>query len=97
MGRHRKDGQLPVLRVASQQPGGFVPVHDRHLQVHQHHVVIRHRAGAKHFKSLLAIRGDIHMGAVPLHQFDNQLLIDRMVLHQQHSETGKVVLASPRL
>ena len=40
VGRYGDDGQLRITRVAAQQARGRLAVHDGHLHVHEHGVVV---------------------------------------------------------
>ncbi len=70
-------------RPGADAAGGLQTVHLRHLHVHQHEVVRELLDGLHRFD---AVRGDV--GAVP-HRFEHQerdLLVDGVVLGQQHPQ-----------
>ena len=81
VGRHRNDGQLGMPGVAAQGPGGGFAVHDGHLHIHEHSVVVL---------ALNAVDGDLavlcHVHRKPgvQQQLHGHHLVEFVVLHQQH-------------
>ena len=62
-------------------------VHDRHLQVHQHQRPGQGiGGGGQAVQGLLAVVGDVDAEADRLQEFDGDLLVDRVVLDQQHPQ-----------
>ena len=70
------------MRLGPQPARGLQAVHDRHLHVHQHQVV-GHSAGPLH--GPLTIGNHIHVHAHLAQEFLRHLLIELVVLHQQHA------------
>ncbi len=83
MGRHGDDGQLLEIWIASYYLGGLIAIHDRHLNVHEHRVkrVFSHR-----LHSLLAVRGQGNLNICTCKNLQSYLLIDFIILHQQHPD-----------
>mmetsp|Transcript_18214 Transcript_18214/g.43670 ORF Transcript_18214/g.43670 Transcript_18214/m.43670 type:complete len:579 (-) Transcript_18214:81-1817(-) len=79
--RHRQDGQLRALGQAADGTCGIQPVQDRHLNVHQHEGVV---TVLDHVDRLLPVAGDVHDHAGAADQCHGHLLVDRVVLGQQH-------------
>ena len=70
-----------------QQPGGGVAVHDRHLHVHQDHVVVSRQ---RHVRAGLPVFGPIHDRPGALQHQRDQLAIGNAVFHQQHARADQV-------
>ena len=65
---------------------GLVPVHLRHLQVHQHQVERRRlRAIRQGLDRLASVVGDLHGGADAFEQLNRDLLVDLVVLGEQNA------------
>ena len=82
IGRDADDGGLfaPAFQTAH-AVGGLDATHDRHLHVHQHQVP---SLLGKQAQSLFTIGGWCHDMAPAFQHMGAQLLIDRIVLNQQH-------------
>ena len=91
VGRHGDDGQVDVALIKAQQPRGFIAVHHRHLQVHQHHAEMPGRTRVDMRYTFLSVAGDIDLHATALHQFYRKLLVDWVVFHQQDAQAGEIL------
>ena len=86
--RQRDDRYMSrLLQFANAARGGHA-VHDRHLHIHQHDVKTRSLAGRHAFS---AIAGDLDAAAQAFQEFNRDLLIDEIILHQQDLP-GKALL-----
>ena len=81
MGGHGDDRELGIAGVRSDEPGGFIAIHNRHLNIHQHQIVPR--AAADHRHGLLTVDGYIHHRTGVFQKFDRQVLIHFVIFHQQ--------------
>jgi pyruvate dehydrogenase E1 component len=83
IGRHGHDGHLtPAGQHCAPARGRLQPVHHRHLHVHQHQVV----AAASALATACAPSPATSTSSpTALQQFDRHLLVDRVVLGQQHA------------
>ena len=86
VGGHGDHRQVPEARVLPQAAGGGVAVHDRHLAIHEDAVEGR---GGQPGQGLGAIVGHLDLDAVAHQQLPGQLLVDGIVLDQQHPDTGQ--------
>ena len=84
IGGHGDDGQGGKAGIGAQLARGLQPVHDRHLHVHQHQVV---RLALHLLHGHVAVTGQIHLHARCLQQLLGHLLVERVVLYQQHTRT----------
>ena len=64
MGRHRDNGQTVVSWLPAQNFGGLKTIHHRHLNIHQHKVVVILRVCIQHLYGFLAIHRDINLHLV---------------------------------
>ena len=91
--RMRGDGddrQRDVARIHAQDAGRLVAVHHRHLQVHQHDRIETRRMGTNAFQRLLSVVGHLHLRLPAFEQLHRELLVDRVVFHQQHAQARQV-------
>ena len=75
-----------VPGVAAYFTGGFDAVHHRHLHVHQHQIV---EMLADHLHGDFSVGGDGNRDSRFLQQFPGHLLIQLVVLHQQHRSAAQ--------
>ena len=73
-------------------PGSGIAVHPRHLDIHQHHIIVPGLSGPQDFHCLTAISGHIHMEAGMLQICHCHLLVQLIILHQQDAATMEVSL-----
>ena len=85
VGRHGQHGQIRPGRVLAQKPGGGQAVHHGHLHVHQHQVV---GGLGEHVQCHLSVLGYVYHQACATQQFGPHLLVEVVVVHQQHPCTG---------
>ena len=45
VGSHRDNRQCGIAVVATDQGGGFIAPHDRHLDIHEHQIIVRAEYG----------------------------------------------------
>ena len=104
VGRHRQHRQVVEAGVAAQTPGGLPAIQHRHVEVHEHQVegegsvvpsshLLRPLQQPQGLRAVLG-HGDPHGHAVE--QFNADLLVHLVVLHQQHPQAGQP-LAQPGL
>ena len=63
VGGHGDNWQVRQAQRLPDMTGGAQAVHDRHLHVHQHHVI--HRVGGRHQRDrILAVIGGLYQGAL---------------------------------
>jgi hypothetical protein len=95
-GDDRQSGEAPIVLsfaaprpMRANPPRRLEPVHHRHLNVHQHRVVVggllRHPG-----ERFLAIHGFIDFNALAAQEFAGELAIDVVVLDQQQAGAGKL-------
>ena len=92
IGRHGDDGQVVQSRNLANGPGGRHAVHHRHLHVHQDQIV---GAVVHLFQSLGTVLSHVHHQAGLAQQLTGDLLVDLVVLDQQHAgatQAGRTVL-----
>jgi hypothetical protein len=80
IGGHGQDGERAAAGQPADGRGGLQPVHDRHLDVHQHQV----KGGlVHHLDRGFAIVGEAHPHAHAFQQQAGHLLVDHVILDQQ--------------
>ena len=88
--RQRDDGQAGKACLLAQQQGSLMPVHHRHLQVHQHHGPGQGVGRVEQqVQRLLAVICQRDRDAHRFHQLTRNLLVDVVVFDQQHPHTGE--------
>ena len=84
-GGHRDDGQLPRFRQRADQACRLHAVHLGHLHVHQHGI---ERALLDEVDRLQPIVGQGHLEPGHAQEGQRHLLIEQVVLGQQHARTA---------
>ena len=91
IGRQRDNRQAWAGPFAKPDLGGsFVAIHFRHLAVHENQVIRRH---LQHLQCLAPVAGGIGPQAQLGEQQQRHSLVDRVVLHDQHSRAVAVLKA----
>ena len=62
----------------------LVAVHDRHLNIHQHHIIIPRCRSYKQLHCRLAILGRLNLQPLHFQQLDSNLTVQLVILNQQH-------------
>ena len=83
VGGHRDDGQFTPVRQAADRAGRRDAVHDRHLHVHEHDVVIVGRRLRHHVERDGAVGGKFNNETGLAEQFGGDLLVQIVVLDKQ--------------
>ena len=71
----------------TQNVRGGIPIHDRHLNIHQHQVVAR---TGRRINGFLTIANRINLRAGHLHQLSPDFTVEFIVIHQQNATPLKV-------
>lgn len=77
-----------IARAAADGAGRVVAIHPRHLNVHEHHVVISVGAVSQTIHRLNAVPRAIDRQPAHFQQFCGNLGIELIVLYQQHAPPG---------
>jgi len=95
VGRHGDHGQLALAQAQALANfmGGFKAVHDRHLDIHQHHIELRCRM-THCVDTQLTIGRQRHAGPLRREQFFSDLLVDEVVFHHQDAHARELPLLS---
>ncbi len=83
--RHRDDGRRVELGHRADQARRLQAVHLGHLHVHQHQVI---GASAHHVDRDAAVVGHLHLQAHQPQQLGGQLLVDEVVVGDQHARVA---------
>ncbi len=84
MGCHGQNGQTRKARQGSQPTGGLHAIHHGHLYVHQDHIKAAIWRALQLLDRVLSMLCQTYLGTSVLQEFAGNLLVDRVVLHQQH-------------
>lgn len=89
---HGDDREVRQTRLCADAGRGLVTIHLRHLQVHQYQIIRDAvRGGQQLVYDLRSAICDIDRDANPLEQLDGDLLVDRVVLGQENTQSIQVV------
>ncbi len=83
MRRQGYDGEVGKTRFGPDAPGGLVPVHLGHLDIHQHQV-IDHPFLMELFQGHGPVPSGVGLDADALKEFDRDLAVYLVVLHHKH-------------
>jgi hypothetical protein len=91
VGGHGDNRQILEPLVSPEGHGGFEPVHDRHLNTHEHGIIV---PDAQPFDGLTAVvrHGDDRAGA--LQELPGKLLVDVVVFDQEDARAAEADLES---
>ncbi len=81
--RQRDDRHLACAGNGANRGGGLKPIHDRHLQIHEHHVELLPRHD---LDCLLSIGDEFDRMAAPAQRAFDNCLVGASIFNNQHAE-----------
>ena len=90
LGGQRQNRQPPIGRIRANRLNGFIAIHARHHDVHQHDRDVAARA--QHGDRLAAGRGREHFHAAPLEHAAQGKDVARVIVDQQHGASNQIFI-----